>query len=320
MTQVSTAVVTDMDAAYVKGRLAEAERLDMSALNKSNAAMSDSDAARRARKEAGLRLIEVRSRLSQKQNVSEKGVSGTFLAWLAASDIPKATAYSIMKDAGFTEEQREEHRAKERERKNTANAKKRKDPGPKFPMPWHNAMLYYSGITKNWGGSQGRLITKQLGIETQGLKFATEDEAIAFAQKAVVLFIDPDKPRETLQVTDEDKVKQAVSVETAKLQASFWGKVREEAAKMVPDIKAKAEKQVAEAIAQRDAAYRMAKGVGVQMEYKDFQRLRSLLHPDRAMTTADQNEALAIVNKLEPYMEACREYVRIDLLAAKRKH
>ena len=51
---------------------------------------------------------------SRKSNVSESNLSGTFDAWLATNDIPKATAQRLMKLAGFSEQQREEHKASER--------------------------------------------------------------------------------------------------------------------------------------------------------------------------------------------------------------
>src|SRR5262245_57663742 len=105
----------DADAAYVLGKIAEAERAD-------SEAGSAKEHAEAARLEAGLRLIEVRARMGSPDKHLSGDPSPGWLAWLRDNEIPESTARRLMKLAGFSEEQRENEKAKERERKRAKRA------------------------------------------------------------------------------------------------------------------------------------------------------------------------------------------------------
>lgn len=104
---------TDKDAEYVLRRLAIIDECEAGV-------KSNTKRGNEARLEAGKRLIEVRKKLFSNKGILKISPVQTrvpdFAAWLRENGIPKQTASDLMRDAGFTEEQRTKHRTAGRER------------------------------------------------------------------------------------------------------------------------------------------------------------------------------------------------------------
>lgn len=288
----------DADVVYIRQQEADADKADKEVIN-------SVERARASRLRSGQRLIEVRQRMLSELASGNEGFPdakrlASFARWLESIPMAQATASARMRDAGFTEEQREDHKAKERERKNAANAKKRTF----TPIGWIAAMERYSGLHMQWGGSQRRTIEEHFGIDLRGHDFTSEAEARDFATRAAVLFVKKEeatKDRDDLSKTAQERYDSALSKAIEKhkqeLNDKFWKEVDAKVKERIPKDLEEARQTV--------RAYTLKlKGVASQMSVDDFRFLQRILHPDRKPSDEERARGFDIVSKLGDYVKA----------------
>jgi hypothetical protein len=286
---------TDPDAAYVLGKIAEAEKEDVDAQGHEEHAEAARKCAQISRIQAGRRLIEVRARMLNKPG--QKRCPG-FSQWIETNKIPQSTAQRLMTLAGFTEEQRDDAKAKERDRKRAEReAAKAEKP---FHMRWLAAMAQFSGLNMQFGGSQKRTLDKAFGKDVAKLEFHSEAEARDFAAQGALAFAEP-LPRETLNKTEEKLVARAIRQEIAKIRKEAAQALKEEVDRRMVPILADYGKWLDEARAEKEHYEAAAKLLPDWMSYDDYQVVISCLHPDRAPAGMEEKyrKAFQIMNALK---------------------
>lgn len=253
----------DNDAEYIKLRIEEADNT-----------MADAAVhADRLRLEAGKRLIQVQSRLSQKGNVRDKAVSGTFVKWLADSGIARTTAFDLMKRAGYTEEQRTQAKAKEA-------ARKRKQRAKQYRVGWINVLVAGLGVTHGSLRDDKAKLEKQLGERIPDY-FHDQAAAAAFVERCRPLFI-PAPKREEFTESQKAKVDRAIKAEHDALQKSFWQEVDKKVLVETAERLHKLEEMEKEARTQRDLFETLSEKIVTVMTEKEYRLILQCLHPDRA--------------------------------------
>jgi hypothetical protein len=294
ISKLTSASATDADAVYIKGKIAEAYAAD-------EATESSREHAAVARIEAGQRLIEVKTaretEASRQVSKGGRGHTNPFNDWLDANGIARKTASDLMRNAGWTKEQREEHKAKERERKASK---------PKTSYGWMSALQHFSGLHMQFGGSQAKTLSKAVGYDVTKWEY-TESEARELAAQAAALFTpkaDVAEEREALSETAQQKfdrlLAKALAQQKAEQAKTYWNDVNAKALEVMPDRIRKIEEQN-RALRRDNAA--MLRGAGAVITLEEFRKLRKL-HSDQQLSAADRDELFQIVMKLEPWIAA----------------
>lgn len=304
-TPITTTTAPDADTIYIINRLTQAAEED-------RLAGKSTERAREHRIEAGKRLIEVRARL-----FSEKGLSGNSKhspkpGWLAQlrnivmpehpNGMPIATAYRLMKLAGYTKEQRVMHRTQERNRK-------RAERGPKsFRMGWLKLLMdagvgYVKASGEGLAGLRAE-IKEKLGTEPPKY-FTDRAEAQAFVDK-VRLFRAPLPKSEEFTEPQQKKIDRIIAAKLAELQASYEKTVSEEVEKRMPEASAYTEKVRLEYLEELNKYKALNFNFKKQISADEYRLLIQLLHPDKAPPGREKQytEAFQIVRRLQAYAEA----------------
>lgn len=275
----------DADAVYILGKIKAADDCEAVANTKS----AD---GRQFRIEAGLRLIEKRRELSDGQQRVRR-----FADWLRTNEICPKKAERAMRDAGFSEEQREEHKAKERDRKREERAKAKSE-----RIGWPKVLFNALGIVVHTGLKPE--IEKQMGEAIPGY-FNTAVEADAWLQRYIEkVGLPAEAQREQLPKTAEEKVQRAVRIETAKLHASYHEEVEKGIKEQLADRITHLE-QLREKVTAKEKRYDiLIAGVKPIISKDDYRFLLNVFHSDRTPTKDKLDKAFIIVKKLQPYIEA----------------
>lgn len=282
--------VQDADAVYILGKIKAADDCETVATSK----VSD---ARQFRIEAGLRLIEVRTKVSQDKEKSGDPNAPGWLAWLRTNNIAESTARSLMKLAGFSEEQREEHKAKEAARKRDERAKVKSE-----RIGWPKVLFNAFGIVVHPGLKPE--IEKQMGEEFPSF-FNTSVEANAWLQRYIEkVGLPPEVPREQLPKSAEERVQRVIRIETAKVHACYRADVEKGIESALSERIAHVE-QLREKVEKKEKRYEiLLAGINPIISKNDYRFLLNTLHSDRMPTTDKLDKAFIIVKKLEPYINA----------------
>lgn len=322
---------SDADAEYVKRKLTEAAQHDAEAKSSQERASECKRLSGQARIEAGLRLIEVRGRLSTRTQPrpSEKSMGrprDPFQTWLRENGIAQQTAHTVMRDAGYTEEEREEGRNKEAQRKRSERAKKAAE-----TVLWAQALGDHLGgaatLTIQNGYKKavamiGREFPQHFVIGSDELKqfLADMGAAITARQSSSTTKI-VDDARSTLSDSAKERFDKALAKaqaayegafqkRRAELQASYEDEVRKAVkARIAPEIEAHkkhADEQFAHWKRQAEIFNARAGGIKQAMTKADWQFLIGMLHPDRAPDGWHEkfHRAFQIIHALKPYIEA----------------
>lgn len=304
---------TDADAVYIKDKLAEEERAAAEERQHGTAQNEARQRKEAARLEAGLRLIEVRARVTgQKMSGNAPG----WKAWLETNSIPMETAYRYMKLAGFTEEQREEHRGREAERKRQERKSKTKDIGwiegvtqilGELPEGYSRAQISGEKASKHAevAAEYGKPISRRYPVDS------TELALIAQAITRCYVRTNPDDAkkeskldRESLPETAKQKfdkiLAKALAQQKAEEEKRYWDDVNAKAYEVMPDRIQRIEKKNKELV--RDINI-INNGPGACITKEEFRKLRAI-HPDQQLDTEKRNELFFIIMKLEPYISA----------------
>jgi hypothetical protein len=281
----------DADAVYILGKIKAADDCEAVATSKA----SD---ARQFRIEAGLRLIEVRARL-----VADKDPSATsWNKWLEQNGINKGSAHRLTVFAGFSEEQREEHKAKEAARKREERAKAK----PEFKLVWNMVLIQALGENVTRAIKRGyKSEVEQLMGEEIPSHFTSEEEADAFVDRYLhIVGLPKDAERDPLPKSAEEKLQRAVRVETGRLHRAFNEQVEQKVSTVLADRMAHLEECERRALEQLKRYQIMANGIKPIISKDDYRFLLNVLHSDRTPEKEKLDKAFIIVKKLEPYIEA----------------
>lgn len=290
---IKLTTATDLDAAYVLGRMADADKADADAKQCDGDAQAARKRASQARLDAGQRLIEVRTRFlaSGQQRCPD------FARWLETTGIAQATASEYMRDAGFTEEQRTEHKAKKAADK---REKRAKEPKP-FHMRWLAAMAQFSGVylPSGFGGTQKKLLDKEFGTDVAKMTFHTEQEARDFAARGALAF--KQHVPDTVAKTDAAKLQRAIDAEIAKIRKGAQAQLHEAVTARTEEMRKEFGEAIDAARRKQDMYDNMAKDLHDWMTYEDYQIVISCLHPDRAPPGMEERyrKAFQIMNALK---------------------
>ena len=302
---ISISKAMDKDGEYVMRKEAEASKADSQGKIHEDRLTECREVAAEARRESGLRLIEVHAKRSQQaKNSSVKlatnEFSGTWMVWLASIGMPEATARARMRDAGFTEEERVEHKAKDATRARDERAAK-KATVDRPARKWIAALTHYAGVTKQLGGTDKLRIQKAMGRAVPE-SFKTEDEAQGFAQEYASHFPN-DCSRELLKDSDERKLQRAITVEFGKLKAGFWEAARIDTLKYIEEHKFVEKREEAEAMKAR--YYALIEPLRTVLSMDDYRFILNCLHPDRAPEDRKEkfSRAFDIFRKLEKHIK-----------------
>jgi hypothetical protein len=295
----------DADAIYIHEKIDEADRMDA-------IASSSTEQAKQNRLDAGKRLIEVRARYSDKK-VSEYHKPG-WLAWLKQNNIAQQTAHNLMRDAGFTAEQRDEHKAKERDRKREERAKKQ----------GIVKMMTEKGLISTSTGSTKRNETMDKVAQLAGVKvgkgavskMSDEDhakvvaavETLAEAKEAPFEARVAEHRAEvaTLPETAKQKFERLAAKEHRLLNEQFHAAVEKRVQEVLKDRIAHLEEVEEKALQELKYYQAVRNGVAAQIDKDDYRFLLNVLHPDRAPEDRKDkfSKAFDIVRKLESYVAA----------------
>lgn len=285
MNTIKMTSATDKDAAYVLGKIREADRLDTEAQRKTEAAAA-------ARIEAGQRLIEVRAGMAS----SGQRACPEFARWLNTNGIAPATATRLMQNAGFTEEQRTDAKAKEAERKRVERAAKPKAATTVIQNELHTPV----------GGTQKRKLAAA-GVDLDAKLEEGSAEAAAVVAKAKAILHPAEVKQEiaqeraalpeTMQQKFDRLLAKALEAQRAEQDKAFWKAVDAKVKERIPQDLEEARACVREYTAK-------LKGVPGHLLMEDYRFLLRVLHPDREPTAAERAQAFTIVSKLDVYMRA----------------
>jgi hypothetical protein len=283
---------TDKDAAYILGKLAAADKADEEAKGKT-------EQARLWRLEAGQRLIEVRGCLPDRAVSGKQG----FVAWLDANTIPRRTAYNLMRDAGFTQEERTKHRQKEAKRK-------REERSSTYRESWTDVLIRHQAIDPVLlrGGSHVGLREKiEKALDQKVPSYFTDSVAAdKFLQDYVHAFPTEEPLKHDLSKSDQKKLERAIAIEIKRLQGIFMKELYEEADRRMPEIAAEREKHLNEIQAERERYVIFSTGVKKKITEEEYRFLLQMLHPDRAPKGREEQYAKAfhIIQRLRAYAQA----------------
>ena len=301
---ISISKAMDKDGEYVMRKEAEASKADSQGKIHEDRLTECREVAAEARRESGLRLIEVHAKRSRQASASVKlatdALSGTWRAWLDSIGMPEATARARMRDAGFTEEERVKHKTKNTARLRDERAAK-KATVDRPARKWIAALTHYAGVTKQLGGTDKLRIQKAMGRAVPE-SFKTEDEAQGFAQEYASHFPN-DCSRELLKDSDERKLQRAITVEFGKLKAGFWEAARIDTLKYIEEHKFVEKREEAEAMKAR--YYALIEPLRTVLSMDDYRFILNCLHPDRAPEDRKEkfSRAFDIFRKLEKHIK-----------------
>jgi hypothetical protein len=280
----------DADVVYILGKIKAADDCEAVATSKA----SD---ARQFRIEAGLRLIEVRERFVKE--CGQDRCPHEFAQWYRSNGFEQSQVSRLMTFAGFSEEQREEHKAKERDRKREERAKTR-------TVGWRALIVERLGVTQGTLDNKNHraLMVEKFGALPKAFKVPSQ-EADDFVQEYLVkIGLPKDFEREQLPKSAEERVQRAIRVETARLHASYHDEVEKGIKEQLADRITHLE-QLREKAAAREKRYELLiAGIKPVISKDDYRFLLNTLHSDRIPSTDKLDKAFIIVKKLEPYIDA----------------
>jgi hypothetical protein len=281
----------DADAVYILGKIKAAD--DCEAVS----ARTSAD-AKQFRIEAGLRLIEVRERWAK----PGQRACPDFARWYEANGMAQSTVSRHMQLAGFSEEQREEHKAKEAARKREERAKAK----PEFKLVWNMVLIQALGENVTRAIKRGyKSEVEQLMGEEIPSHFTSEEEADAFVDRYLhIVGLPKDAERDPLPKSAEEKLQRAVRVETGRLHRAFNEQVEQKVSTVLADRMAHLEECERRALEQLKRYQIMANGIKPIISKDDYRFLLNVLHSDRTPEKEKLDKAFIIVKKLEPYIEA----------------
>lgn len=287
---------TDADAEYILRKIREADECD-------EQVQSLSEHGTTLRIEAGKRLIEIHAQRSRKANAPVMAATGAFRGtwrkWLEENGIAEVTARRHMALAGWTEEEHEEAKEKERVRSQT----RRK---ARTTYGWIAALQAFSGLNEQFGGQQLKRYRSLGG--TLALDKMTEEQSRAFAADYVVRM---ERPREPVDIKDREqkRIDRILEQELAKLKRQFKLEadtvIQTEVRKQVNPVVERYAKLYDEMAVEKERYEARNATLKTFMTVEDYRFVLNCLHPDRAPEDRKErfDKAFGIMKRLDRHFQ-----------------
>lgn len=288
----------DVHAVYIHACIARADQLEAEGKAEEQSGIDKKRLALDQRIAAGVRLIEVQDRC--------KGQGVSFTTWLADNfSFTRQTAYNLMKLAGATDEERKEHRAKDRDRKKAERDSK------KAPENFNTGdIMVRTGVCS----SRCNTLTqhRKILLSIYGDSILTSAET--YEDACIDYVANRDKTQEQQEEEHREKTKALPDSEKRKLEKiaekerqlvrmRFNQEVEEGIAKQLASRIAHVERLREKAEAAQTKYETMAKGIKILITKDEYRFLLNTLHSDREPTKEKLDKAFIIVKKLEQYVQ-----------------